>query len=915
MKTSVRLRATLRTRLVLLVLAAGLPLVAFAAFTAFRWLDETRAETRARALVAARLAADRITTTTSNVERFLAVLAQVEIVQSGSPEQRDRLLAALASRNRLYHALFFLDPTGREQGRSWLDPTLPRLDAAHRAYFQEALQRRAFTVSAIPVVGMVSGETVVPMLAPVRSSEGRLLGFVGASIAAFQLQAAWSGLDLPPGHVVTLVARETGTIITRSSEPERYVLQPLALHSRLAGASEGTFEAAVGAGEEQLVAFANVPETPWQVLVMVPVSIAFARWQESFRQVLTLLALALAGTLTAALIFSQQITRPIAALRQATADLRARAFLPVSVASGDELEALANDFNAMAAELVAYHATLEERVASATEAARQAAQAARAEAEVARALVEAARVVGSSLELDEVLDRLLDVALARLEASRCLIWLFDPAAHGYRIYRLAGPAVPAAELLAGLVLQPDRSALLQRLAADRTVLPIENVGASGLLPTELAERLGLKSLLVLPIVIRDELAGLIFAAYTTEPYRFSDRTLALGSGLAAQAALAIANARLYADLQATKARLEAMLAHAPIGIIFYDAEGRLVYANPTFRREVLAITDEQLAARPTIEDLIALSRQQERWTGDPQTTERGLAEIKRSADRVGVLELRLTNPDAWFVRIAAPVFAGERRLGTVVLHRNVTRERRAIEERERFLTLVSHEIRTPLASVRGYAQFLQGLVRAGQTPERDRLVAIARTIDEQAGRIERLVDDLLDAAQLESGRLKLALCRFDLASEVERLVAALEPLLPWHPLHLDRPAEPLPIEGDPDRIAQAISNLVTNAAFYSPPGAPVEIALRRLDGQVEVAVRDHGPGIPPAEQPRLFDPFYRGEQGATRRAGLGLGLYVASELVQRHGGSISVESELGQGSTFRIRLPLAADPPRSSESA
>ena len=212
---------------------------------------------------------------------------------------------------------------------------------------------------------------------------------------------------------------------------------------------------------------------------------------------------------------------------------------------------------------------------------------------------------------------------------------------------------------------------------------------------------------------------------------------------------------------------------------------------------------------------------------------------------------------------------------------------------------VSHELRTPLASVLGFSDLL--LKR--DLPEEDsrRYLEVIRT---EAGRLATLLNDLLDLQRIERGALELACEEFDLNELLAVQTTLYSAQSALHELSF-RPSErPLVIDGDRDRLAQVLGNLLSNAIKYSPDGGEVEIRSAQVDGDAWVWIRDHGLGVPPDHQERLFTKFFRGEAGRKRGiAGTGLGLVLARQIVEAHGGVIGFESEEGRGSTFWIRLP------------
>jgi signal transduction histidine kinase len=226
-----------------------------------------------------------------------------------------------------------------------------------------------------------------------------------------------------------------------------------------------------------------------------------------------------------------------------------------------------------------------------------------------------------------------------------------------------------------------------------------------------------------------------------------------------------------------------------------------------------------------------------------------------------------------------------------------------------FVLTASHELRSPLTSVQGFAELLM-LERDSLTPKQVETVEI---ILDNCRHLVRLLNDLLDLARSDAGRLGLRLAPTALAPLIEDAVRLMRAQTEGASQALTSEIDPdLPvIEAEPDRVRQVLVNLITNAHEYSPVGASIEVAAHGYGGGVEVAVTDNGPGIPAEQLEHIFERFTRGDAGLTQRVGgTGLGLAISKSLIELHGGTIEVDSTPGEGSTFRFRLPL--HPPASS---
>ena len=229
----------------------------------------------------------------------------------------------------------------------------------------------------------------------------------------------------------------------------------------------------------------------------------------------------------------------------------------------------------------------------------------------------------------------------------------------------------------------------------------------------------------------------------------------------------------------------------------------------------------------------------------------------------------------------------------------------ASQHKSQFLANMSHELRTPLNAVLGYTEMLLDGVYGEVTGEAHEILEY---IQANGQHLLALINDVLDLSKIEAGQLTLALDEYAVQSVVEAVVSVAQPLAQAKGLDLKvSVAEDLPLgRGDERRLTQVLLNLVGNAIKFTDAGS-VTIAAMAVGDLLELAVTDTGPGIAPADQERIFDAFQQVDNSSTRqKGGTGLGLAISRRIVQMHGGTISVESTLGQGSTFRIRIPLQA---------
>jgi len=238
--------------------------------------------------------------------------------------------------------------------------------------------------------------------------------------------------------------------------------------------------------------------------------------------------------------------------------------------------------------------------------------------------------------------------------------------------------------------------------------------------------------------------------------------------------------------------------------------------------------------------------------------------------------------------------------------------------KSQFLSIASHELKTPITAMSGFVQIAVRRIKrrlgAGRPNETDwkkeeeTLLEQLEVVQRQTAKLARLVDELLDVSRIESGRLELQVADVDLPELIAEVMRRHQLIATKHQLRLDYdPDQKLGVRGDRDHLEQVLNNLVENAMKYSPEGGVIDVTVARAGEQeVEFSVGDHGIGIRPAELARVFGLFYRSPDRLARDVGgMGLGLFITKEIVDRHKGRIWAESDAGQGTTFHVALPAA----------
>ncbi|HEX6605931.1 MAG TPA: ATP-binding protein [Chloroflexia bacterium] len=399
--------------------------------------------------------------------------------------------------------------------------------------------------------------------------------------------------------------------------------------------------------------------------------------------------------------------------------------------------------------------------------------------------------------------------------------------------------------------------------------------------------------------------SMIFKPFTPEDIR----TLTL---FASQAAVAIDNQMLYSTVLSQQRQLDSIIRAMHDALVVYDRAGTIILINPAaedligLRAAVVGVSRDELMrnyeryAKYQVEPL----HDWERTFETVLTTGVTLAAMSHvHSDRVRTVE-----------SIFAPYLDAE---GAIIGVISVTRDVSVSQELERvraelevarrqedFLSIAAHELRTPITAIKGYADLLNRRMAPGYTvAERD--TRMLGSIVAQVSRLTELIDDLLDMGRIQAGRVEFHWERCSIRAVLRGAIDSVRPVAGAREGDLQLVGEDDGlVRCDPGRLEQVFVNLLTNALKYSTAG-PVTCTITRLHDRVRVAVQDRGAGIPPDDLPRLFERFFRAHDVYAHQRGLGLGLYISRQIVERHDGRIWAESELDAGSTFYVELPLA----------
>ncbi|MGH2389286.1 MAG: sensor histidine kinase [Chloroflexota bacterium] len=342
------------------------------------------------------------------------------------------------------------------------------------------------------------------------------------------------------------------------------------------------------------------------------------------------------------------------------------------------------------------------------------------------------------------------------------------------------------------------------------------------------------------------------------------------------------------SLEAEHQRLETLLESMSDAAVAIDPAGEVVFSNALFNQ---TFGPARLDFAPEDSD------------GSPlPVEERPVARLRRGD--TFRMEFTLPSPEGarrWYEATGRPTGdRAEARDAVLVIHDITDRTLRRLQDQ--FLALAAHELRTPLTAVLGSLQLL--IKRSGSLPNTPAMAEPVRIAVDAAHTLKRLIDDLVDIGRLTNGKLRLVAEPVDLAVVARDLVDLLQGMEEEATILLEGADKPLVVRGDTVRLRQVLANMLNNALTHAP-GSPIEIRLGREADMAEIRMTDHGTGISPEVLPNLFKRFYQATGADPRHStGLGLGLYIAREIIEAHGGTIAAVSVVGEGAVFTVRLPL-----------
>ena len=497
-------------------------------------------------------------------------------------------------------------------------------------------------------------------------------------------------------------------------------------------------------------------------------------------------------------------------------------------------------------------------------------------------LLEISRALTQELDLEKLLARILRIAIEMLAGQAGLIALKDQ--EGWRVATAHGIAPAFLSYLTPLLAEENVRELDVR-ELNRMLQELTYTASMGLLNGT-----------ALPLATHGQVIGEIFI-FRSYPDLFTQNDRILLQSFADQAAIAVFNAQLYGQVSYEKQRLDALLDSAADGILILNADLTIERVNDAFER-IYGKTHDELVNLPHDEII--------RWVGEPQGTTlndsiaNGWPLTPNATLYVeGDLERNSHLPLPVGVTYA-PLLSPEEKLRNIIVSvRDISHFRTADEMKATFISIVSHELRTPVALIKGYASTLR---RDDARWDRATISDSLAVIEEEADRLSKMVDDLLDASRLQAGGLSLNRADVSLPALAARVAERFTTQSNKHNIVTEFTDKFPVILADETRLEQVVNNLISNALKYAPKGE-IRITGRVHPQQVVVCVSDEGPGIEAKDLPHIFDRFYRSTKAVKQTKGAGLGLYLARAIVEAHGGRIWADPKPDAGARICFSLP------------
>ena len=853
----------------------------------------------------------------------------------------------------------WIDASGREQlkvSRLAMDVTGADTDLSQDPKFLEAKSGKTWYS---PVYFRKETEPYMTISRPAGSGGG-------VTIAEVNLKFVWEVVSrIKIGQAgLAFVVNSSGTLIAHpdiSLVLQKTDMTKLAQVATLAQSAEEDSTAPSIArdlkGVKVLTAHARIPTLNWTVFVELPLAEAFKPVYDSIQRMGLLLLAGLVLSMLASFFLARLMVRPIRALQEGAAQIGAgKLDQEITVATGDELESLAGQFNQMAAHLKESYAGLERKVEARTSELTETLEQQTATAEILQV------ISSSPTDVQPVFEAIMESAMRLFNSPIAAVFRYDG-----QLVHLVGTRGWSAEAIEDARRYypgpPDPHRMSGRVILAAEVLTQEDTQADPSYDKLTAAVGNWRRILAAPMLKDGASIGAIVVAWP-DPGKTPDRHVNLLKTFAAQAVIAIQNVRLFNE---TKESLERQTATAEILQVISSSPTDVQPVFDAIVKSAQRLIGGLSALVTTLnEDVVLLGAfTTTDTTGDeavrsiyPAALSQGsmTSYLMQSRSPLQITDIEMETRFAeklkevarvrgWRSMLVVPMIREGEFIGAI----NVTRQEQgsfsdhqvgliktfadqaviAIENvrlfheiqeknlqleiagkhKSEFLANMSHELRTPLNAIIGFSEVLLEKMFGEMNEKQEDYL---KDIHSSGKHLLSLINDILDLAKVEAGRMELNLTRFDLPTAIDNALTLIRERAMRHSISLAAEVDPQlgELNADERKIKQILLNLLSNAVKFTPEGGSITVGARIKGDMIEIAVTDTGIGIAPEDQAAVFEEFKQVGTDYTRKAeGTGLGLALTRRLVELHGGTMRLESEPGKGSTFAFTLPLTIAAP------
>lgn len=852
--------------------------------------ERVEQEVQVTDLSLARAVAQGTNITIRNALDAVEILSQYPAVIEADPEGMSEIFRVIMSGRPDIELIYRMDADGSILYYYPLGPrSILGAEYAYRDYYKSARNQKVAFISE-GRISPLSGQPVATAIMPIWSKDGKYQGQVGTNIKLRSLSETLERIiaSQSPAEGFQVVILDSKAQIIAYPDSKLLLshatqLLPYIYGPALSG-DTGTVIARNRNNEERIYTYVTIPSGSWAAIVSRPTQMAYASKRTINYVALGTVFFFLLIGLFFWLTLTRNVIKPIEELANVSQAIGEdprlrhppqRPQLDILAQRSDQIGHLVRSILRMEQDILA---RINEQAT----------------------LLETSTAVVSSLNLKTVLDRILEQVELLLGVSKSAIVALDQERGVFRIR--AGREL-SASYIEQITIQPNDplSVTMRALRSKQPVQISDTESDLVFLPQRLLSREeGFRSILAVPLNTQHSPPAALIL-YRPDPHFWTENEISLVVNFANHAAMAIENAFLYERsdkrLQEETHRLEALVQSLNDGLILSDLQGKVLYANRRIR-ELSNLQPEEMRNTPVEQVLERIVVQ----SNDPENVRRSVNQmLAQTGKQIAEIPIVVDGMIKYYRLQGFEVTEADgASIGRGLILQDITADRELDRMRSSLVSTVSHELRTPLAAIKGYATTLLAEdVEWDGASQRDFL----EIISQEADRLSNLVNTLLDLSKIEAGSLRLSRVECEVEDLIQKATSSaclgkenqievqIEPNLPT-------------LYADPPRLETVLRNLLENAIKYAGETAHICVQVKQVDQALEFSIADNGPGIPAEERERVFESFYRIENGLTRSgSGAGLGLAICQGLVRAHGGKIWI-APTTSGTRVVFTIPL-----------